>query len=227
MFRQALIIFLTMLIYACGGSGSSDDINGAVDEAARVRQADIHLINTASESIDFFIRNEADTDTLFDSSNNVVSNNDKDVSEYTFQWNISDSVKTQIGAWDTNSQTLQTQLDSVVMNDTDKLWGIAWLDEGNGELMLTTLKRQASDLASKWRVRVLSPKDTQITNSNIDDLQTEGATKGVVTPYFTIDSCSSDLFIGAEAVDLCSLEIGKSYLLITDGDVLLVAAEEK
>ncbi|KMV30831.1 hypothetical protein AB733_09550 [Photobacterium swingsii] len=229
MFRTALLTALPIVLLGCGGSGDGDSgidaVSNAVDGIARTRQADLHFINSTNEAVDYHIRNTLSEGDLFASTNKATENMDKDVTPYMYRWNVSDNVTIQLGIQDTNTKSIQAEIENMLIRENADLWVVAWLDDAKSKLFkLSTLKRSRSDVAGEYRVRVFSQKDAQIITTS--SVSINEAKQGVVTPYITVENCSGDLYFGPESIDICQLEIGKSYLLITDGEELLMAAEE-
>jgi hypothetical protein len=237
MFRYALGICLSFSLVGCGGS-SDDAIEAVIEEVQavaaidpdiaefnRTRSANVQFINTSLDSMDYFINNSTSTSILFDPNNKVITNNNNEITDKNFEWTQTNSIRANLGIQDTNSQTQQAELKSIPIEETDKWWAIAWRDGGN--LMLTAFKRQPSAVNSVYRVRVFSQLDNipilNISNNN----QVIFATKGIATEYLTVQECNGGLKFSTEDVNLCHLDTGKSYLLITDGENLLLAAEEK
>ncbi|MGF1872748.1 hypothetical protein [Photobacterium indicum] len=243
MFRYVLSICLSFSLIGCGGSSGDDAIEAVIEEVQavaeidpniadlnRTRSANVQFVNTSLDSMDYFINSSTSTSLLFDPNNRAITNNNNEIISKTFEWTKTDSIRASLGIQDTNSQTQQAELKSITIEDTDKWWAIAWRNGGElqDDLMLTALKRQPSAVNSVYRVRVFSQSDnTQVVNVNPNDIQIISATKGIVTKYLTIQSCKDDLSFNAQSVDLCNLDISKSYLLITDGSNLLLTAEEK
>lgn len=243
MFRYALSICLSFSLIGCGGSSGDDAIEAVIEEVQavaeidpniadlnRTRSANVQFVNTSLDSMDYFVNSSTSTSLLFDPNNRALTNNNNEITGKSFEWTKTDSIRASLGIQDTNSQTQQAELKSIPIEDTDKWWAIAWRDGGKlqGDLMLTALKRQPSAMNAVYRVRVFSHSDTQVINANPNDIQAISAVKGIVTKYLTVQSCSDDLRFGiANAINLCNLDISKSYLLITDGENLLLAAEEK
>ncbi|MEH6533421.1 MAG: hypothetical protein V7735_19010 [Photobacterium frigidiphilum] len=242
MFRYALSICLSFSLIGCGGSSGDDAIEAIIEEVQavaeidpniadlnRTRSANVQFVNTSLDSMDYFVNSSTSTSLLFDPNNRALTNNNNEITGKSFEWTKTDSIRASLGIQDTNSQTQQAELKSIPIEDTDKWWAIAWRDGGDRQdnLMLTAFKRQPSAVNSVYRVRVFSHSDTQVINTNLNDLRTIVAAKGTTTKHLTIQSCNSDLFFGAQSVDLCNLDISKSYLLITDGSNLLLTAEEK
>ncbi|MGF1689732.1 hypothetical protein [Photobacterium kagoshimensis] len=229
MFRTVLLTALPIVLLGCGGSGDGDSdidaISNAVDGIARTRQADLHFVNSTSEAVDYHIRNTLSESSLFASTNKATENMDKDVTPYMYRWNVSDNVTVQLGIQDANTKSITAKIENMLIRENADLWVVAWLDDAKSKLFkLSALKRSRSDMAGKYRVRVFSQKDAQIITTA--SVSINEAKQGVVTPYITVDNCSGDLYFGPENIDICQLEIGKSYLLITDGEELLMAAEE-
>ncbi|OAN17746.1 hypothetical protein A3K86_02160 [Photobacterium jeanii] len=229
MFRTALITALPIFIIGCGGSGDDSSeaaaIGNVVDTVAKTRQADLHFVNTTGDAIDYHIRHTLSEDTLFASTNKVTSNLDTQITPYMYRWNISDTVTVQIGIQDTNTQSITSEIESLLIKENDDRWVIAWLDEGKTEqYKVSSVTRNQSSEAGKYRVRVFSQADAQIITTA--SISFTDAKQGVVTPYLTVENCNGDLHFGAESIDICQLDIGKSYLLITNGEDLLMAAEE-
>ena len=244
MFRYALSICLSFSLIGCGGSSSDDAIEAVIEEVQavaeidpniadlnRTRSANVQFVNTSLDSMDYFVNSSTSTSLLFDPNNRALANNNNEITGKSFEWTKTDSIRASLGIQDTNSQTQQAELKSIPIEDTDKWWAIAWRDGGKlqGGLMLTALKRQPSAMNSVYRVRVFSHSDNiPITNIKTNsDVQIIIAAKGIVTEYLTVQDCDNDLKFSTEVVNLCNLDTGKSYLLITDGSNLLLAAEEK
>ncbi|WP_083651904.1 hypothetical protein [Photobacterium proteolyticum] len=187
-------------------------------------QVDIDFVNTANKSVDYFVKQSGGTETLFDPNTQVASNSNSEVASHSVSWSTPTPVVLDIGAWDTNTQSETSESLEVMLNRADKLWAIAWLD--NDELALSTIRQQPSSQEGKYSVRVFSHSDSrvQVISSVISAIE---AKKGQITPYLTLENCSGELFFAAESISLCNLDPGKSYLLVTDGEDLLMAAEEK
>ncbi|WP_299015250.1 hypothetical protein [uncultured Photobacterium sp.] len=221
MIRSALTVLFSLCVASCGG-GSSSDTGTAQDSSAR--QVDIDFINTAGKSIDYFVADANNQELLYEESNKATSCSNKEINKKSFSWNTPTPLSLKVGARDTNTQSQTSDITQLTLNSSEKAWAIAWTD--NDKLMLSTTTQQSSNLANHYRIRVFSHQDTrvQIVSSMVSTMEVK---KGQLSTYMTMENCSGELFFGAEAISLCDLDAGKSYLLITNGEDLLVAAEEK
>ncbi|MGF1715828.1 hypothetical protein L4D08_13185 [Photobacterium chitinilyticum] len=224
MIRPALTIIAVMYITGCGGDSYSEQDLTPESELGGPSQVDIDFVNTASKSVDYFVKQTGSADPLFESATKVATNNDTEMARHTISWTTPTPLMLDIGIWDTNTQSETGESLEVMLSRSDKLWAIAWPD--NDELVLSTVKQQPSNQEGKYSVRIFSHTNTrvQVISTAISSIE---AQKGQITPYMTIENCSGELFFATEAISLCSLDPGKSYLLVTDGENLLVAAEEK
>ncbi|OLQ74498.1 hypothetical protein BIT28_13870 [Photobacterium proteolyticum] len=224
MIRPALTMCIALYITGCGGDSSSVQELLPESELGGSPQVDIDFVNTANKSVDYFVKQSGGTETLFDPNTQVASNSNSEVASHSVSWSTPTPVVLDIGAWDTNTQSETSESLEVMLNRADKLWAIAWLD--NDELALSTIRQQPSSQEGKYSVRVFSHSDSrvQVISSVISAIE---AKKGQITPYLTLENCSGELFFAAESISLCNLDPGKSYLLVTDGEDLLMAAEEK
>ncbi|MBV1839871.1 hypothetical protein [Photobacterium ganghwense] len=225
MIRPALTILTTVLLFGCGGGGSDGDPTPSVSsmDDISVRKAGIDLINIVNESIDFYVKQTSDSSQLFDGNNKVATVLDNDGQYHSISWTTSTPTKVNIGVTDTNSQTFVNQVDDVLLNNSEKLWAVSWAD--SGDLMLSTDLHTPSPVAEKYRIRIFTTKDTQVLTLS-SAMSTIEVKKGTFSPHMTLDNCNGELYLGANSADVCNLDIGKSYLLVTDGEHLLLAAEE-
>ncbi|MGF1686981.1 hypothetical protein L4C36_09835 [Photobacterium japonica] len=225
MIRPALTAMTTALLIACGG-GSSDSPAPTVNsmDDISVRKIGIDLVNISTQPVDFYIRETGDTNPLFDTGNKVASNPNYDTQYHGISWTSASPMRIDIGIEDTNSQTEQTEVNDVVLNDTEKLWAIAWQD--GDELTLSTDVEMPAPLEDKYRIRIFSIADTwvQVVSTAVSTMEVK---KGKFSPHMTLENCSGELYLGANPTDICDLDIGKSYLLIVNGEDLLLAAEER
>lgn len=224
MIRPALCIIVAVYLTACGGDSYSEQDLLAEGELTGPPQIEIDFVNTASESVDYFVKQTNGSVTLFDDSNKVATNNNTEVARHSISWTATTPLEIDIGTWDTNTQSETAEALEVMLNRSDNLWAIAWLDDS--QIALTTTMQQPSSQEGKYSVRVFSHQDTriQVISTAISSIE---AKKGQLTAYMTMENCSGELFFAAEAISLCHLDQGKSYLLITDGEDLLVAVEEE
>ncbi|ELR67809.1 hypothetical protein C942_00116 [Photobacterium marinum] len=225
MIRSALTILFSLCVASCGGGSSSSDTGtSSSQQEPSARQVDIDFINTAGKSIDYFVSDANGNELLYEQSNKATSCYNTEINKKSFSWDTPTPLNLNIGARDTNTQTETSNIAQLMLNNTEKAWAISWMDDN--ELMLSTATQQSSDLPNHYRIRVFSHQDTrvQIISSVISSNEVK---KGQLSPYMTLENCSGELYFGAEAISLCDLDAGKSYLLITNGEDLLVAAEEK
>ncbi|WP_064603479.1 hypothetical protein [Photobacterium sp. J15] len=222
MIRSALTILFSFCVASCGGGSSSSDTDTSQD--ASTRQVDIEFINTAGKSIDYFVADANGEELLYEESNKATSCNNTEINKKSFSWDTPTPLSLKVGARDTNTQTQSSDISELMLNNSENAWAIAWMDSDT--LMLSTANQQSSDLPNHYRIRVFSHQDTrvQIISSMVSSYEVK---KGQLSPYMTLENCSGELFFATEAISLCDLDAGKSYLLITNGEDLLVAAEEK
>ncbi|MGF1703545.1 hypothetical protein L4D09_24955 [Photobacterium makurazakiensis] len=227
MIRPALTIMASIMLFACGGgdSSSSDPVINSMDDIG-VRKIGIDLVNVANESVDFFIKENGSSNTLFDDGNKVATNLNNDTNYHAISWTSASAMRIDLGVKDTNTQTKFSQVDDVVLNNSEKLWAIAWLDTDDNELQLSTTIEEPSPIEGKYRIRVFSQQDTrvQVISTAVSTVEVK---KGNFSAHMTLNNCNGELFFGANSVDICNLDQGKSYLLISDGEDLLLAEEEK
>ncbi|WP_157037786.1 hypothetical protein [Photobacterium aquae] len=225
MIRPALSLIASVMLIGCGSDSDNTprpDIS-TMDEIS-VRKIGIDLINITDQSIDFYIKENNDNIELFDDGNKVATTLSDDTSYHGISWTSPSPMEINVGISDTNSQTTQAESDDIILNDKEKLWAIAW-DDGD-DITLSTNTEQPSPIEDKYRIRIFTISDTwvQIISSAISTMEVKA---GKFSPHMTIENCSGELYLSANSVDICDLDIGKSYLLIIDGEDLLLAAEEK
>ncbi|MBC7002291.1 hypothetical protein BIZ37_06955 [Photobacterium sp. BZF1] len=226
MIRVALTTLSTLFLFACGGGSSSDSPEPTVvtmDEVS-VRTLGIDLVNISGAAADFFVKESSGSSPLFDENNKVASVLNFSSYYHSVSWTTSTPMKLDIGTTDSNNQTSNSLEEDILLNNREKLWAIAWSDEG--KLTLSTGVQEPSPVEDKYRLRVFATEDVTVT-VNSTAFSVTNLSKGNFSNQLLVDNCNKELILSANQIDICELEIGKSYLLIVDGEDVLVAAEEK
>ncbi|MGF1727702.1 hypothetical protein [Photobacterium nomapromontoriensis] len=225
MIRPTLTLLTSIFLFACGGGSSSntDPVINSMDDIS-VRKVGIDLVNISTQSVDYYIRENGDKNALFDEGNKVATNLSLEKKYHSIQWTSNSPMTIDIGIQDTNSQTINNKATDIILNNKQKVWAIAWQDELTMSLSTDIVK--PAPLEDKYRIRVFAVDDVwvQIVSSAVS---TQEVKKGKFSSHMTVENCSGELFLGANQTNICDLDIGKSYLLIVDGENLLLAAEEK
>lgn len=226
MIRVALTALSTVFLFACGGgssSGSSEPNVVTMDEVS-VRTLGIDLVNISGAAADFFVKESSGSSPLFDENNKVSSVLNFSSYYHSVSWTTATPMKLDIGTIETNSQTTSSLEEDILLNNREKLWAIAWNDEG--KLTLSTGTQEPSPVEDKYRLRVFATEDVTVT-VNSTAFSVTNLSKGNFSNQLLVDNCNKELILSANQIDICELEIGKSYLLIVDGEDVLLAAEEK
>jgi len=234
---RPVLIFLTLFITACGGSdGEIIETNSAENELANEPRASVHFVNTTNQSVDYFVKQTDSSTALFDDASKVATNNNNknEINQHSISWSTPTPLHIDLGLGDTNTQTEQSEITDVLLNNSDSIWAIAWLDadqpDGN-QLALSSFTQQLQNKEGMYSVRVFTHTEIQIKAEASSGSPETKLTlkKGKISNHLTVENCSSGLSFDFESVfiSLCHLDPGKSYLLVTDGNELLIAAEEK
>ncbi|MDV5168985.1 hypothetical protein [Photobacterium rosenbergii] len=225
MIRVALTALSTVFLIACGGGSSSDssDPTGVTMDEISVRTLGIDLVNLSGVTADFFIKESGGNSVLFDENNKVYTVNHVDSYYHSISWTTASPMSLDIGAQDTNSQTVQSVSEGNILNNGEKLWAIAWNDEG--EMTLTSGVQDPAPIEDKYRLRLFAIEDVVVT-VNSSAFSVINLSKGSFSNQIILDNCDNELILGANQRNICDLDIGKSYLLIVDGGNWLLAAEE-
>lgn len=226
MIRPALTLITTIFLFACGGGSSSNNAEPVIDsmDDISVRKVGIDLVNISPQSLDYYVRENNDSNPLFDDGNKVATTLASETKYHSIQWTSNAPMKIDIGIQDSNSQTLTNKATDIVLNNNQKLWAIAWQD--GPDMALSTDIVEPAPLEDKYRIRVFAVNDVwvQVVSTAIS---TQEVKKGKFSSHMTLENCSGELYLGANQTSLCNLDIGKSYLLLVDGENILLAAEEK
>lgn len=226
MIRVALTALSTVFLFACGGGSSSDTTEPTVvtmDDVS-VRTIGIDQVNVSGEDVDFYIKESNVGGVLFDENNKTYSVTDSDSYYHKISWTSATPMRIDVGTQDTNTQAKESKQDDILLNNSEKLWAIAWND--NGELTLSTDVQNPAPIEDKYRIRIFAVEDTWVQVISTAASSTE-VKKGNFSSQMIFNNCSGELYLGANQRDICDLDIGKSYLLIVDGENVLIAAEEK
>lgn len=226
MIRVALTTLSTLFLFACGGGSSSDSAEPTVvtmDEVS-VRTLGIDLVNISGATADFYVKESSGSSPLFDDNNKVSSVLNFNSYYHSVSWTTATPMKLDVGTIDTNSQTANALNEDILLNNKEKLWAIAWSDEG--DLTLSTGIQDPSPIEDKYRLRLFAIEDVTVTVTS-SAVSVTNLSKGNFSNQLLLDNCSKELILGANQKDICELEVGKSYLLIVDGEDVLLAAEEK
>ncbi|PSU34359.1 hypothetical protein [Photobacterium lutimaris] len=225
MIRVALTAISTVFLVACGGS-SSDSTKPTVDtmDDVSVRTIGIDKVNISGEDVDFYIKESNVSGILFDENNKTQSVSDSDSYYHKISWSSATPMTIDVGVQDTNTHIKESKSEDILLNNNEKLWAIAWSD--NGETTLSTNVQNPASIEDKYRVRIFAVEDAwvQVVSTAVSSTEVK---KGNFSSQMIISNCSGELYLGANQRDICDLDIGKSYLLIVDGENVLLAAEEK
>lgn len=230
MIRTALILMLSSFIAGCGG-GDSDSSTQGQSQIPTGKQVGFEFINTTPDDVDFFIKESASETTLHEVTKNNIEIADEPISQYLHNWSTPTPLIVDISAKDTNTQDIIGTADELVANHGENYWVIAWQDTEFNETLLFTTRQEGLEFLSedKYAVRIFSLIDTDFNTITNNGMSNSSGTleKGTISAQQLLDNCSHGLFIDTTlVVDLCEFDAGKSYLLITDGNAILLAAEE-
>jgi hypothetical protein len=110
---------------------------------------------------------------------------------------------------------------TTTLSKNDNLWVIAW--EASGDRELSVVDKKQSNNADVFNVRLFANGNYVVSVDGNHVLNTE---KGKVTTYLKVANCANGLKVADKAIDLCTGDFAKSYLLVVDNSGKRVMAEE-
>lgn len=199
------------IVFAVTGCGS-DKIDKSLDDADKDKSANITFVNALDEMASFHVQIKAlsrdvfsDKDKAADVAINEIS------SPYKYAW--SDSLEnTTFGVRDTNSQTKKSKLDQKLTADSN-VFAVAWLSGANYKL--SVFEKHTSVQADVYNVRIFANAEMSV-KINDSDQVVKTTEIGKVTQKFEINNCATGLQINGNYIDLCTVDLGKPYLVVAD-----------
>jgi hypothetical protein len=213
----ALMLSVTAALFGCGDS--IDDLDDALTHDAK-----ISFVNSLDYMTDFHIKKRniaSGYSGLFDNDNvksrDVPTNSVGDTYSYRYK-----AINNMVNLGIRDSINLdKEERTNITLSDKDDLWAIAW--ENSGERSISVVDKKQNNKANVFNVRLFTYGNYDVSLANSKILTTE---KGKVTNYLEVSNCADDLNVAGNTIDLCSGDLGKSYLLILDSNGKRVMAEE-
>ncbi|MEJ2763660.1 hypothetical protein VV869_06720 [Photobacterium sp. MCCC 1A19761] len=221
-----------MAVAACGG-GSSSTQTADQDQSAG-KEVSFAFINTTTQAVDYFLKQSGDSSALFDSGNRVASNSVEAVQRHTERWTTNTPLTVDVGAMETNSQTVLNTVSALVTNNGEKYWLLSWNDtEADTESQLTAIRYSQPTDTDKIYIRFFSFADLDISVLTSSMFASSKIQKGQISSQQILNGCAGELFLGSgsnlSAFSLCgeNVEAGHSYLVIMDGETLVRVEQEQ
>ncbi|GAB2918274.1 immunoglobulin domain-containing family protein [Rheinheimera gaetbuli] len=212
-----LMLGITSALTGC--SGNSDELDEKLAHSASITlinswsaMADLHV---AKRKFDNGYSGLFDTDNLV--SQDVPVNNVGAPYKYSYKA-INNIVN--LGVRDSISRN-QEERTTKTLSNGEKLWVIAWEDTSGKTLSVVTRKQHSK--ADTFNVRLFADANYAVSVDGNNVLNTE---KGKVTAYLEVNNCANSLKVADKAIDLCTAELGASYLLVVDRNGARVMATE-
>jgi len=194
---------------------------GCSEESLTNNDANISYINALNEQATFYVKESTDSGSVYDSKYKTVTLMPGDFSdEIKHKW--FGLVMSNFAVEDTNTRDEQKSFNEMLRDNRD-YWVIAWLK--NNDYKLSLLRKSASDNEGVYRIRVFANEELDILlDGSNDELFTTEV--GKVSDYFTVEKCTG-LVVGNNEIDLCSGDLGRSYLVFVDASGLVALVEER
>jgi len=216
-----LVLTTSTLLFGCGSEAAK--IVG-IDHA----EADITYVNATDEMATFYLKRDKtfdndDEDKLFrdkyEVARDIPTNNASNRIEHEFPY-IENGI--HLGVRESVTQN-RRKLISKHIKDGNDLWAIAW-EDGN-DFELTLMKRKRANRDGEYRVRVFSNTrlPVYINGSTNATTTTE---KGKATNHLSIFNCADSLTVGTFPIDLCSGDVGLTYIVVVDANGFRMMIQE-
>lgn len=212
--KATILTGLTAALMGCGGS---DEVDNALSHSAK-----LSYVNSLDVMSDFYVDKRSISlgyNGLFDSKNRASGDVDKNSIGATYSYTykainnmVNIGVKESNGHEEKNYHTL---------SNGDDLWVIAWQSSNGKKLSFINKKKQ--EQADKFSVRVFASGTYSVA---VDGNQTMATKAGEITNYMAVNNCANGLSVNGVAIDLCTGDFGKSYLVIVDANGKRVMAQE-
>ncbi|AXT32617.1 hypothetical protein D1819_06865 [Pseudoalteromonas tunicata] len=199
------------------GCGSSDEVDEALEKNAK-----FSFVNSLDSTSDFYVDKRSISlgySGLFDSKNRVSDDVSQNSVGATYSYNykainnmVNVGVKESNGNEEKNYDTLK---------DGDNLWVIAWQSGNDKKISFVNKKKQ--DQADIFNVRVFASGNYSVA---IDGNQATATKSGEISSYMAVNNCANGLAVNGVAIDLCTGDFGKSYLVVVDANGKRVMAQE-
>ncbi|PAJ71761.1 hypothetical protein CJF42_24980 [Pseudoalteromonas sp. NBT06-2] len=201
------------IVFAVTGCGGSDKIDKSIDDAVKDISANITFVNALDEMASFHVQIKhlsrdvfSDKDKAADVAINEIS------SPYKHAWSDGSLKNTTFGVRDSNSQTKESKLDQELNADSN-VFAVAWLSGTNYKL--SVFEKQTSVQADVYNVRIFANAQMSV-KINDSDQVVKTTEIGKVTQKFEINNCATGLQISGNYIDLCTVDLGKPYLVVAD-----------
>jgi len=194
---------------------------GCSEESLTNNDANISYINALNEQATFYVKESTDSGSVYDNKYKTVTLMSGEFSdEIKHKW--FGLVMSNFAVEDTNTRDEQKSYNELLRDNRD-YWVIAWLK--NNDYKLSLLRKSASDNEGVYRIRVFANEELDILlDGSNDELFTTEV--GQVSDYFTVEKCTG-LVVGNNEIDLCSGDLGRSYLAFVDASGLVALVEER
>ncbi|SFD26873.1 hypothetical protein [Pseudoalteromonas denitrificans] len=219
--NSALALSIVFTVTGCGGG--SDKVDTLLDDLTpKDKSANITFVNALDEMASFYVQ-------IRDLNRDVFSDEDKasDIavneisSPYKHAWGESLN-NTTFGVQDANSQTKKDTLNQELTADSN-VFAVAWLS--GTDYQLSVFDKQASDKADVYSIRVFANSQMSV-KINDSDQVVQTTEIGKVTQRFEVNNCETGLKVSGNYIDLCTLDLGKSYLVVADTNGKRVLIQE-
>ncbi len=202
---------LATLLSALAGCGGAEELAKELE-----RSSNFTFVNALPYPADFHLqtRNIAtDFSGLFDSSNRVYADVPKyEVSSvYVYKYKAINGM-VNLGVRNSISKNDEEKSYLGIGNNED-LWVVAW--DAAGDNKLTVVDRKRSDQSGKLNVRIFADGVYPVT---VNGNSVAATSKGGISDFYSLDNCNSSLKINNKAIDLCTADYGRSYLLVADAN---------
>ncbi|EAR30810.1 hypothetical protein PTD2_04536 [Pseudoalteromonas tunicata D2] len=216
-FGIAFMFGLTAVLTGCGES--SDELDDKLNHDVKIT-----LVNSLDYMVDFHVKKRSIStgySGLFDSdkiaSKDIPSNSVANT--YNYSYKVTNNM-VNFGVRDSINADKEDRM-TTTLSKNDNLWVIAW--EASGDRELSVVDKKQSNNADVFNVRLFANGNYAVSVDGNHVLNTE---KGKVTTYLKVANCANGLKVADKAIDLCTGDFAKSYLLVVDNSGKRVMAEE-
>jgi hypothetical protein len=218
--HNILALSVVFAVSACGGSDKVDTLLD--DLIPKDKSVNITFVNAVDEMASFYVQIRDLQRSIFsdeDKASDIAANEMS--SPYEHAWGESLN-NTTFGVQDTNSQSKRRSVD-YELNDNSDVFAVAWLS--GTDYRLSVFEKQASNTADIYSVRVFANSQMSVKINDSDQVVTTTEI-GEVTEKFEINNCATGLQIGENYIDLCTVDLGESYLVVADSNGKRVITQE-